>query len=81
MSSFKTYSFLPLSHILAKAVDVVGSFLHGGHTYFGGKDAVPKFGEYMKKIRPHFIYSVPRVYEKIMGRFYDSLSKMNFMRN
>jgi long-chain acyl-CoA synthetase len=55
-------SFLPLSHITARALDYV-MYCHGAQVaYCSQFDKLPQA---MKEIRPTVIVGVPRVYEKI----------------
>jgi long-chain acyl-CoA synthetase len=55
-------SFLPLSHITARALDYV-MYNHGAQVAYCSKfDKLPKA---MREIRPTVIVGVPRVYEKI----------------
>jgi long-chain acyl-CoA synthetase len=61
-SSDACISFLPLSHITARALDYV-MYNHGAEVaYCGQFDKVPQA---MREVRPTVIVGVPRVYEKI----------------
>lgn len=55
-------SFLPLSHVTARSVDL--GLLHSGVTlaYLPVIDQLPRA---LVEIRPHLLLSVPRVYEKV----------------
>jgi len=55
-------SFLPLSHITARALDYV-MYLHGAQVAYCSK--FDKLPQVMRQIRPTVIVGVPRVYEKI----------------
>lgn len=59
-------SYLPLSHVAAQIIDVVGSIDVGAHMYFAEPSALSgSLVDTLKEIRPTFFFSVPRVWEKI----------------
>lgn len=54
--------FLPLAHILARVVQFY-QFARGfTHAY---AESIEKLGENIQEVRPHFMVSVPRIFEKI----------------
>jgi long-chain acyl-CoA synthetase len=57
--------FLPLAHAFARMESFLGVF-HGLTTAFA--ENLDRVGENLRETRPHFIMSVPRVYEKVYGR-------------
>src|SRR5262245_14220169 len=57
--------FLPLAHSFARLESFLG--VHRGLiTAFA--ENIDKLGENLREVRPHFICSVPRVFEKVYGR-------------
>jgi long-chain acyl-CoA synthetase len=57
--------FLPLAHSFARLESFLGVY-HGLVTAFA--ENLDKVGENLREVRPHFICSVPRVFEKVYGR-------------
>ena len=57
--------FLPLAHSFARMESFIG--IHRGFTTAFAEN-LDKVGENLKEVRPHFIFSVPRVYEKVYAR-------------
>ncbi len=57
--------FLPLAHSFARMESFFG-VAWGLTTAFA--ESLEKVGENLKEIRPHFIFSVPRVYEKVYAK-------------
>lgn len=65
-SNDRLVSYLPLSHVAAQIIDVIGNILGGAHMYFAEPTALSgSLVETLKEIRPTFFFSVPRVWEKI----------------
>jgi long-chain-fatty-acid--CoA ligase ACSBG len=59
-------SFLPLSHVAAQILDIVGSLLCGGTVWFAEPTALQgTLVETLKEAKPTLFMSVPRVWEKI----------------
>jgi long-chain acyl-CoA synthetase len=58
-------SFLPLSHITARHVDLAVLFRGASLAYVG---FVEQLTQALKEIRPTFLVGVPRVYEKVHAR-------------
>lgn len=68
-------SFLPCSHVAAQVADLVLPLTFGSHVYF--TDAMALKGtliNYLKEIRPNFVVTVPRVYEKMADQVVRKLS-------
>ena len=57
--------FLPLAHSFARLESFLG-VAHGLTTAFA--ENLDKIGENLRETRPHFICSVPRVFEKVYGK-------------
>jgi len=57
--------FLPLAHSFARLESFLG-VAHGLTTAFA--ENLDKVGDNLKETRPHFICSVPRVFEKVYGK-------------
>jgi len=57
--------FLPLAHSFARLESFLG-VAHGLTTAFA--ESLDKVGDNLKETRPHFICSVPRVFEKVYAR-------------
>jgi long-chain acyl-CoA synthetase len=57
--------FLPLAHSFARLESFLGP--HEGLTTAFAEN-LDKVGDNLKEVRPHFICSVPRVYEKVYGK-------------
>lgn len=66
-------SFLPLSHIVARAVQCF-QLSHGYVTAFA--ESIEKVGDNLKEVRPHFFVSVPRIFEKIYATVFASVAHM-----
>ncbi|KAF0690837.1 Aste57867_17825 [Aphanomyces stellatus] len=76
-------SFLPLSHIAGQECDIGMHVVTGCHVYFAQPDALKgSLGATLKEVRPTFLLTVPRLFEKIMekmqeiGRATTGLKKM-----
>ena len=61
-------SFLPLTHIYARSIDLYGFMSQGTSIYFCEPDDL---AEAMKKVRPTVFNSVPRLLEKVYGSIQD----------
>ncbi|KRX10345.1 hypothetical protein PPERSA_03652 [Pseudocohnilembus persalinus] len=62
-------SFLPLSHVVAQVLDIVGSMISCIHVYFADSTALQgSLVNYLQEIRPTVFFSVPRVWEKIQEK-------------
>jgi long-chain acyl-CoA synthetase len=56
---------LPLAHVFARMESFLGVY-HGLTTAFA--ENLDRVGENLREVRPHFIMSVPRMYEKVYAR-------------
>ncbi len=63
-------SFLPLSHSLER-VGSIFTFLIGSTTYFA--EEMTKVPDNLKEAKPHYLISVPRLYEKIYAKIIDGV--------
>jgi long-chain acyl-CoA synthetase len=64
-------SFLPLSHVLERTAGYHSALLLGSHIAFA--ESVHTVLENIIEIKPTFIVSVPRLFEKIHSRIYESV--------
>ena len=64
-------SFLPLSHVLERTAGYHSALLLGSHVAFA--ESVNTVLENIIEIKPTFIVSVPRLFEKIHSRIYESV--------
>ncbi|MGI9569432.1 MAG: AMP-dependent synthetase/ligase, partial [Desulfobulbia bacterium] len=71
-------SFLPLSHILERTAGYYVALLGGHHIAFA--EDVKKVLENMTEVRPTWMISVPRLFEKIYSRIYESAHQMSSFR-
>ena len=71
-------SFLPLSHILERTGGYYVSLMSGKHIAFA--EDVKKVVENMDEIRPTFMISVPRLFEKVYSRIHESAHQMSPLR-
>ncbi|TKB23237.1 long-chain fatty acid--CoA ligase [Desulfopila sp. IMCC35006] len=69
-----TLSFLPLSHVLERTGGYYSTLMHGNHIAFAEKPAAVM--ENMVEVRPTSMVSVPRLFEKIYAKVYESVNKM-----
>ncbi|MDX1632002.1 MAG: long-chain fatty acid--CoA ligase, partial [Thermoanaerobaculia bacterium] len=61
-------SFLPLSHSFERTVDYI-YFYRGVSVAYA--ESIEALGENLMEVRPHLFVSVPRVYEKLLGKIYE----------
>ncbi len=62
----KIVSFLPLSHVAAQIIDIVGALFLGMEVYFAENTALQgTILKTLKEVRPSIFFSVPRLWEKI----------------
>ena len=71
-------SFLPLSHVLERTGGYYAAIYSGSHIAFA--ENVQKVMENVIEIRPTAMVSVPRLFEKIHSRVYESVHQMPKMR-
>ncbi|RHY27761.1 hypothetical protein DYB32_006544 [Aphanomyces invadans] len=71
-STERLVSFLPLSHIAGQLLDIGQQAYYGFHIYFAEPDALKgSLGMTLKEVRPTYLLSVPRVWEKIFEKMSD----------
>ncbi len=71
-------SFLPLSHVLERTGGYYAAIFSGSHIAFA--ENVQKVMENIIEIRPTAMVSVPRLFEKIYSRVYESVHQMPKLR-
>ena len=65
----RVVSYLPLSHVAAQSIDLLGAVTSGTKVYFARPDALQgTLVETMKQVRPTLFFAVPRVWEKFEER-------------
>lgn len=68
---YTALGFLPLSHIVARAVQCFQ--LHQGFV-MAFAESIEKVSDNLKEVRPHFFVSVPRIFEKIEAQIQGRLA-------
>ncbi len=71
-------SFLPLSHVFERTGGYYVPLLSGKHIAFA--EDVQKVVENMLEVRPTFMVSVPRLFEKVYSRIHESVHQMSPLR-
>lgn len=71
-------SFLPLSHVLERTCGYYATLMCGKHIAFA--EDVKKVVENMDEIKPTFMISVPRLFEKVYSRIHESAHQMSPLR-
>ena len=71
-------SFLPLSHVLERSVGYYLPIMKGGLIAFA--DSVEKIAENMIEVKPSLIVSVPRLFEKIYSRIFESVHQLSLFK-
>lgn len=80
MKDETTLSFLPLSHVLERTGGYYATLMNGNHIAFAENAAAVM--DNMLEVRPTTMVSVPRLFEKIYSKVYESVTKMpRFRRN
>ena len=69
-----TLSFLPLSHVLERTAGYYVTLMNGNHIAFAENAAAVM--ENMVEVRPTTMVSVPRLFEKIYAKVYESVNQM-----
>ncbi len=69
----ETLLFLPLAHVFARLM-VYAAFDNMATVAYA--ESFDKIGENLRETRPHFIASVPRVFEKIREKIFDGKAKL-----
>lgn len=70
-SSFTSLSFLPLSHSFERTVDYI--YFYRGCT-IAYAESVAAVAQNLQEAKPHVFVSVPRVYEKVLGRVHENIA-------
>lgn len=73
-----TLSFLPLSHVLERTAGYYVTLMNGNHIAFAENAAAVM--ENMVEVRPTTMVSVPRLFEKIYAKVYESVNQMTPVR-
>jgi len=71
-------SFLPLSHVLERSVGYYLPIMKGGLITFA--DSIEKIAENMIEVKPTLMVSVPRLFEKIHSRIYESVHQLSLFK-
>ncbi|GFO69903.1 AMP-dependent synthetase [Geomonas limicola] len=71
-------SFLPLSHVLERTVGYYLPVLQGGLIAFA--ESFEKIAENMVEVKPSLIVSVPRLFEKIYSRIFESVHQLSLFK-
>jgi long-chain acyl-CoA synthetase len=71
-------SFLPLSHVLERSVGYYLPVMMGGLIAFA--DSFEKIPENMVEVAPSLIVSVPRLFEKIYSRIFESVHQLSLFK-
>ncbi|MDR3089684.1 MAG: long-chain fatty acid--CoA ligase [Desulfobulbaceae bacterium] len=72
-------SFLPLSHVLERTAGYYATLILGNHLAFAENTRLVM--ENMGEIRPDAMVSIPRLFEKIHSRIYDSVRQAGRLRS
>ena len=71
-------SFLPLSHVLERSIGYYLPVMKGGLIAFA--DSFEKIAENMVEVKPSLIVSVPRLFEKIYSRIFESVHQLSLFK-
>jgi long-chain acyl-CoA synthetase len=71
-------SFLPLSHVLERSIGYYLPVMIGGLIAFA--DSFEKIPENMVEVAPSLIVSVPRLFEKIYSRIFESVHQLSLFK-
>jgi long-chain acyl-CoA synthetase len=71
-------SFLPLSHVLERSVGYYLPLMQGGLIAFS--DSFEKIAENMIELKPSLMVSVPRLFEKIHSRIFESVHQLSLFK-
>jgi long-chain acyl-CoA synthetase len=74
---FTNLSFLPLSHSFERLVDYC-YFLQGCSIAYA--ESVAAVAQNLQEVKPHVFVSVPRVYEKLLGRIQENVASSSPIR-
>ena len=70
-SDVRFLSFLPLSHSFERIVSH-GSYFCGAGVYFA--ESLDKIADNLKEVKPHYMFSVPRIFEKVYAKIHNGIS-------
>ncbi|MDZ7820961.1 MAG: long-chain fatty acid--CoA ligase [Candidatus Marinimicrobia bacterium] len=70
-SNTRFLSFLPLSHSFERIVSH-GSYYCGSGVYFA--ESLDKIADNLKEVKPHYMFSVPRIFEKVYAKIHNQIS-------
>jgi long-chain acyl-CoA synthetase len=70
-SGSRFLSFLPLSHSFERIVSH-GSYFCGSEVYFA--ESLEKIADNLKEVKPHYMFSVPRIYEKVYAKIHNQIN-------
>jgi long-chain acyl-CoA synthetase len=70
---YTSLGFLPLSHIVARAVQCF-QLSHGFVMAFA--ESIEKVADNLKEVQPHFFVSVPRIFEKIYAKVFAEVAHL-----
>jgi long-chain acyl-CoA synthetase len=71
-------SFLPLSHVFERTVGYYLPVMQGALIAFA--ESFEKIAENMLEVRPSLIVSVPRLFEKIYSRIFESVHQLSYFK-
>ena len=71
-------SFLPLSHVLERSVGYYLPIMKGGLIAFA--ESFEKLAENMVEVKPSLMVSVPRLFEKIYSRIFESVHQLSLFK-
>jgi len=71
-SDVRFLSFLPLSHSFERLVSH-GSYFCGAGVYFA--ESLDKIADNLKEVKPHYMFSVPRIFEKVYAKIHAGISE------
>jgi len=74
---FETLLFLPLAHVFARLIAYV-CVRNALPVAFA--EGIPQVGENLKEVRPHFIASVPRIFEKVYDKITSGVQEAGGIR-
>ena len=76
-SDFTALSFLPLSHSFERTIDYI--YFYRGCT-IAYAESVQAVAKNLREVNPHVFVSVPRVYEKVLGKVHEGVAAAPPMR-
>lgn len=75
---YVSLSFLPLSHVFERMGGHFTMIKAGGTIAYA--ESIEKVPENLVEVRPHVVFSVPRLYEKLYARIQDQVRKGSFLK-